>query len=369
MKTTFLYILKIVFIFASLNLFSEDASKTNIWFLGGHMQHLFEKEYLKPMLNAGYDLTPMHEIKTLATNEGFCVLMADPNAISLIPFSHERSGIAAIAAQKQNITQEALKRASEDFKYIIVFEVMAHQITYLKQYPKEKLILFLWEPPTVMPQNYDPKNHEIFSKVYTWNDHLVDNAKYHKFFYPVLLPMINETIPFESKKLCTMIAGNLSSQHPNELYTARRNLANFFETHHPQDFDLYGKWWPTSYQTYKGPIDNKINYLKQYKFCIAYENAKNIPGYITEKIFNAFQAGTVPIYLGASNINDYIPKTCYIDGNEFADEAALFAYMKNMSKEKHEQYIKDIKIFLESEPAKVFSGGHFINTVMKQIRS
>jgi hypothetical protein len=42
-------------------------------------------------------------------------------------------------------------------------------------------------------------------------------------------------------------------------------------------------------------VDSKKNTLEKYKFSICYENARDIPGYITEKIFDCFFAGCVPI--------------------------------------------------------------------------
>ena len=36
-----------------------------------------------------------------------------------------------------------------------------------------------------------------------------------------------------------------------------------------------------------------------------------VKGYITEKIFDSFFAGVVPIYWGAENITDYVPKSLY----------------------------------------------------------
>jgi GR25 family glycosyltransferase involved in LPS biosynthesis len=42
----------------------------------------------------------------------------------------------------------------------------------------------------------------------------------------------------------------------------------------------------------------KVDFLRKYKFCIAYENASS-PGYVTEKLFHAKAAGCVPIYWGA----------------------------------------------------------------------
>jgi hypothetical protein len=44
-----------------------------------------------------------------------------------------------------------------------------------------------------------------------------------------------------------------------------------------------------------GMIQNKINFLSSYKFSIAMENSEG-DGYLTEKIFQSFLSGTIPIY-------------------------------------------------------------------------
>jgi hypothetical protein len=44
----------------------------------------------------------------------------------------------------------------------------------------------------------------------------------------------------------------------------------------------------------------KHTFLKDYRFCIAYENQAS-PGYTTEKLLHAKAAGCVPIYWGAAN--------------------------------------------------------------------
>lgn len=48
-------------------------------------------------------------------------------------------------------------------------------------------------------------------------------------------------------------------------------------------------------------INSKKNWLKHYKFNICFENS-SFAGYITEKLFNAFEAGCVPIYWGDTSL-------------------------------------------------------------------
>lgn len=46
--------------------------------------------------------------------------------------------------------------------------------------------------------------------------------------------------------------------------------------------------------------DDKKSYLKQFLFNVCAENA-SVKGYVTEKLFEAIEAGTIPIYWGAMN--------------------------------------------------------------------
>jgi len=43
--------------------------------------------------------------------------------------------------------------------------------------------------------------------------------------------------------------------------------------------------------------DEKLEYLSEYKFVIAFENS-SYPGYVSEKIYHAMKAGCIPIYWG-----------------------------------------------------------------------
>ncbi|MFI5343817.1 MAG: glycosyltransferase family 10 domain-containing protein [Chlamydiales bacterium] len=258
-----------------------------------------------------------------------------------------------------------------NFEKLIVFEIFGEQLKLYSKYPKEKLVLIVWEPPNVKPESYNSADHKHFSKVYTWRDDLVDHEKYRKIFYPDQRPMRSNPFDFETKKLAVIVAGNKSWNHPNQLCQERFHTIDFYEKHHPEELDLYGMWWPSDYKVYKGKIgvstdstDNKIDALKSYKFSYSYENVKGEPGYITEKIFNCFEAGCVPIYWGAPNVTKYIPKNCFIDRRDFVSDEDLYRFLKNMTKEEHEEYVNNINNYLSSEQVKLFSIDNFVKNLM-----
>ena len=63
---------------------------------------------------------------------------------------------------------------------------------------------------------------------------------------------------------------------------------------------------------------SKVSFLRKYKFSIAFENGST-DGYITEKVTNALEAGTIPIYFGSDgNLDPVVPdKRCLICVNDF----------------------------------------------------
>lgn len=65
------------------------------------------------------------------------------------------------------------------------------------------------------------------------------------------------------------------------------------------------------------PVKDKLEFQKEYKFSIAFENSAH-RGYITEKIVDAFAAGTIPIYWGAPDIKDYFNEKAFINVQDYS---------------------------------------------------
>ncbi|NGX47910.1 MAG: hypothetical protein K1000chlam3_01295 [Chlamydiae bacterium] len=236
----------------------------------------------------------------------------------------------------------------------------------LDKLPKEKMILFMWEPPLWKKKMYSPKINSHFSRVYTWNDDLVDGKTFFKFYYPSKKPMITKIPPFEEKKFCTLINSSFTRYFPGELYSERIKAIRFFEKKE-EKFEFYGKNWNAAeYPSYRGEIPDKIIVNKNYKFTICYENC-NLPGYISEKIFDCFAAGSIPIYLGAPNIEEYIPKDCFIDWRDFFSLEELYAFLKNMTEGEYEGYLERIRTYLDSEEAQVFSPEYFEEILLRAV--
>jgi alpha(1,3/1,4) fucosyltransferase len=255
----------------------------------------------------------------------------------------------------------------KDVHKIIIFDLEGYKAKVLSQYSPSQLILFLFEPPTTVKKNYKKKYHSYFSKVYTWDDDLVDGKKYFKFFIPELRFFDKDLKSFVEKKLVTLIARNKNSNYKNELYTKRIETIRFFEKKVPLEFDFYGEGWKKeNFICYRGKLQSK-EILKNYKFALCYENTEKIKGYITEKIFDCFYYGCVPIYLGASNVEKYIPKKCFIDLRDFSSYDELLVFLKNIKEEEYLQYLKAIEEYLKSPQADIFTPQYFLKIFQEVI--
>jgi hypothetical protein len=235
---------------------------------------------------------------------------------------------------------------------------------------KKPKALVTWENEMIRPSNWDEVNLGLFDRVFTWHDGLVggdlsDPARYVKINYAHLFPPTIGYANIEKRKLCTTIACNKTSAHPKSLYQARVQGIRFFEQRHPDDFDLYGVGWdPKLFPSYRGPVAAKRPILAPYKFALCFENAHSIPGYITEKIFDCFFAGTVPLYLGAPNVETHIPPECFIDVRDVTGFEELYEIMKTMTPDEYAGRLDVIERYLRSEQAKEFAAQTFVDTII-----
>lgn len=102
-----------------------------------------------------------------------------------------------------------------------------------------------------------------------------------------------------------------------------RVLNNMKDAIEPRD----GNW-------YKG----KLEFIKDYKFTIAFENI-SMPGMITEKLIQAFQAGTIPIYWGDPEVGKMFNTKAFINCHDYCSWEEIIERIKEIDNN-DEQYIK-----------------------------
>ncbi len=81
-----------------------------------------------------------------------------------------------------------------------------------------------------------------------------------------------------------------------------------------------------------GPVANKLAFINDYKFVIAFENSA-FPGYTTEKILEPYFMNCIPIYWGNPLIQrDFNPRR-FINYDGFGNEEKLIEYLLEIDKD------------------------------------
>jgi hypothetical protein len=255
---------------------------------------------------------------------------------------------------------------------------------------------YLYEDPIVRPINADQAALARYRKVFTSNEQLIDGAHIQRLDYPNELTLRDVPGFAERDLFCVMIASNkaLLHPHPRNLHHRRVEAIRFFEKHAPERFALYGHGWdippvapgvrgrlmkrlnewkqrwkpgPPPFPSYRGSINRKPEILDRARFSICYENSRGSPGYLSEKIFDCFTSGCVPVYIGTTHAVPPIPAECYIDGDAFATPHEMLAFLDSVGAERFARYQAAIRSFLASPGAIRFTNAWWCETLVTSI--
>ncbi len=247
-------------------------------------------------------------------------------------------------------------------------------VTDIDPKQKNKSFLFWLESP-IWYDNPDAwfKN---FNKSWTWDRKFVDNK--NVFHMPIIYSADckKNFTPVQKEILVTQVASMGLQGQPAFDYKERINIFEWFLENHPDDFINYGHYWtdkefsPAAKKQFhkrnKGYVQDKLSTIAKSKFVVAFENFFK-DDYITEKIFDPMCAGSVPIYYGASNISQSIPKNTYIDMRDFKNYEELYNYISTMSPQTYQTYLNNISNFLNSPHMIYWNGTHLMPIIADKI--
>ena len=153
----------------------------------------------------------------------------------------------------------------------------------------------------------------------------------------------------------------------NELITKRLGAIEYFGSKNL--LDLFGRGWddlsilPWYWRKRlknvlanlkPKPVEDKLKTIASYKFALCFENVA-YDGFITEKMVDCFLAGVIPIYLGASDVEDFVTKKAFIDMRNFDSWQALGKYLEELNEEKAMRIITAGRKFLQSRKGQLFN--------------
>ena len=253
------------------------------------------------------------------------------------------------------------------------------------------------ECPIVEPKPYRqfPTLHRHFRHLLTWSDsesllHFTgQRVPCERFQWPQSFDRVHEDVWSRRERgfLVMINANKLPRVYWQELYTARLEAVEYF--HRFNEIDLYGPGWErmpsrvgssivpmpvrrlyrqtgaelalwrlrqryapdplyiAAAAAHRGVAKSKAQTLGQYTFALCFENMR-MKGWMTEKIFDCFFAGTVPVYWGATDVEEWIPRDAYIDMRQFTGFEQLRAFLHGLSPQDIERYREAARAYIES---------------------
>lgn len=128
----------------------------------------------------------------------------------------------------------------------------------------------------------------------------------------------------------------------------RNNLFYEFYKLNPEKCHGLGSCMNTTGRKLSGQWTTVHNTMKDYLFSISMENQIK-PGYITEKIIKAFQAGCIPIYWGDKIVNEFFNPNSFIDVTKFNSLSAVTDFVVNIIQDPHKlQKYQNEHVFLNN---------------------
>ncbi|MBO9682921.1 MAG: hypothetical protein J7502_09685 [Flavisolibacter sp.] len=314
---------------------------------------------------------------------------------------------------KKELARHSIELSTQD----ILPPKEADFVLYLDQVPesidKNKSALIVSEPPVYSKLPWQRDSHKRFSKVFSHDPafYKTDPSLYVHLYYPIDfdgikdLP-ITDRNSFENRKLANLVNGSVVNYRHHHiegsLIGERYRVIEWFGKNHPSEFDFFGRGITKRYygmsfpglgylrkllpakalillanilqrdikRVYKGevPALEKSENLSRYRFNFCFENTSNINGYVTEKLFDCFFSKTIPIYWGAPNIKELVPKECFVDYRDFNSLESLYSFMKNFNFDQALLMFNAQQEFLKSGQAQKLHPSQFAQTIISGIK-
>jgi hypothetical protein len=263
---------------------------------------------------------------------------------------------------------------------------------------------FAFECPIVAPEVYRRAHRasRFFKRMYSFSSEEALGPFLHGpvGFLPCRLPQPFDSVHEQAWRrrergfLVMVNANKVPRLETDELYTERLRAIEFFNRR--GEIDLYGYGWDgpayrvgesrlplglrrlvfraesawrrrfsdrdplrtAARQAWRGAAASKAETLSAYRFALAFENSA-LEGWVTEKIFDCFLAGTVPVYRGAPDIERWVPAECFVDARRFSGYAELREFLLGLAPREIEEYRRAGRDYIASERFYPFSKQSF----------
>ena len=226
---------------------------------------------------------------------------------------------------------------------IVVIQDNTTEKHKLDKFSKEQLIYFSREALDLRSINdYSPNRYTHFSY---WNNtgYLFTRWVYQKQGYGGTTKsydeLMSETLSDKKNNICCI----LSDKEMCEGHKLRKKFTREFLS--KSDLDLFGT---VSFRTHTLENNDKYNTLKNYKYCLGFDNQDTIDNFFGTQFTDALLAECCPIFWCGTNLSNHFPEGSFIqmDIRKEGEVDRILELLKNDDFEKRIPAIKEAKNLL-----------------------
>jgi len=126
---------------------------------------------------------------------------------------------------------------------------------------------------------------------------------------------------YDTRKFCSFVVSNPNQQMRNMMF-GLMNTYKGVDSAGPH-LNNMGKVLP------RDKLKYKLDFLNNYRFNICFENG-SYPGYVTEKLFNALQVKTMPVYWGSPTVDRDFNTNAFINCHNFKTLNDVVNYVEHL---------------------------------------
>jgi alpha(1,3/1,4) fucosyltransferase len=273
-------------------------------------------------------------------------------------------------------------------------DAVAHKL----KHPQQKSILVMWETSLGARYASNPKNHLGYDAIFTYINRLVDQKRY--FFLPpraYYRHRITAGLPFEQRRLGCLVGTNRKMRYrsglfvmkkgwkfsfrdwidyvfcPGELITFRSKVAKVCARHSASVFDIFGEGWemlPETRHICLGiPRESTLNYVGRYRYYFALENHSSGCSLVSERVWDALWGDAVPVYLGHTGLDQFVPRECYIDARQFEGPNEMLDWLCRAPESIWTKYREAGREFIQSAAVERFLPAAFAEEFVRRVVS
>jgi len=267
--------------------------------------------------------------------------------------------------------------------------------------PRQQVVLLLMETALGAAYTLNPRNHAGYDAIFTYVSHLVDDKRY--FFYPpraYYRHLITTGLPFDQIRIACLVGTNRVGTAgtfpfrtglfamkrgwrfslkdwldyifcPGELIRFRAEVGKACASYPGNQFDIFGEGWDLLPETKHAclgiPKESTLTYLGRYRYYFAFENHSSDDGLISERIWDALWADTVPVYRGHTRIDQFVPLECYVDARRFDTPKEMLKWLCDAPEKAWDKYRSAGREFIQGSGVEPFLPGVFAERFVRQI--